>query len=97
MCAVGDGVLLQVSVMHACVCIALIFAFTAKCVTARQVRVPLIRSELSEFPSPTVLEALFLVCTSTPLVPLDNAPGRRGNSSNRFVVARACLRVVHYK
>ena len=94
MCVVSDGVLLQVSVMYACVCVALIFAFTAKRVTAMQVRRPLIRSE--SFPCPTELEALFLVCTSTPLVPLDSAPGRRGNSSNCLVVAHACSLVVHY-
>ena len=95
MCAVGDGVLLQLSMMYACVSVALIFAYTAKCVTTRQVRRPLVHSELSELPCPTELEALFLVCTSAPLVPLDSAPGRRGNSSNRFVVARACFLVVH--
>ena len=94
MCTVSDGVLLQVSVMYACVCVALIFAYTTKCATTRQVRRPLVRSE--SLPCPTELEALFLVCTSTPLVPLDSAPGRRGNSSDCLVVAHACFLVVHY-
>ena len=94
MCTVSDGVLLQVSVMYACVCVALIFAYTTRCATTRQVRRPLVRSE--SLPCPTELEALFLVCTSTPLVPLNSAPGRRGNGSDCLVVAHACFLVVHY-
>ena len=95
MCVASDGVLLQVSVMYACVCVALAFAYTTRCVTTRQVRRSLVRPKF--LPCPTELEALFLVCTSTPLVPLDSAPGRRGNSSDCLVVAHACFLVVHYK
>ena len=94
MCTLSDCVLLQVSVMYACVCVALIFAYTTRCATTRQVRRPLVRSE--SLPCPTELEALFLVCTSTPLVPLDSAPGRRGNSSDCLVGAHACFLVVQY-
>ena len=95
MCVVNDGVLSQVSVMCACVYVILALAYTARSVTLQQVRRPLVRPK--SIPSPTELEALFLVCTSTPLVPLDSAPGRRGNRSDCLVVAQACLLVVHYK
>ena len=94
MCVVNDGVLSQVSVMCACVYVILALAYTARRVTLQQVRRPLVRPK--SIPSPTELEALFLVCTSTPLVPLDSAPGRRGNRSDCLVVAQACLLVVHY-
>ena len=95
MCVVNDGVLSQVSVMCACVYVILALAYTARRVTLQQVRRPLVRPK--SIPSPTELEALFLVCTSTPLVPLDSAPGRRGNRSDCLVVAQACLLVVHYR
>ena len=94
MCVVSDGVLLKVSVMYACVCVILALAYTTRSVTIKQVRRPLVRPK--SVPSPTELEALFLVCTSTPLVPLDSAPGRRGNSSDCLVVAHGCFLVVHY-
>ena len=94
MCVVNGAVLSQVSVMCACVCVILALAYTARRVTLQQVRRPLVRPK--SIPSPTELEALFLVCTSTPLVPLDSAPGRRGNRSDCLVVAQACLLVVHY-
>ena len=85
---------MQVSVICACACVILALAYTARSVTLQQVRRPLVRPK--SIPSPTELEALFLVCTSTPLVPLDSAPGRRGNRSDCLVVAQACLLVVHY-
>ena len=94
MCVVSDGVLSQVSVICACVYVILALAYTARSVTLQQVRRPLVRPK--SIPSPTELEALFLVCTSTPLVPLDSAPGRRGNRSDCLVVAQACLLVVRY-
>ena len=94
MCVVSDGVLSQASVMCACVYVILALAYTARSVTLQQVRRPLVRPK--SIPSPTELEALFLVCTSTPLVPLDSAPGRRGNRSDCLVVAHACFLVVHY-
>ena len=80
--------------MYACVCVVLALAYATKSVTTRQVSCPLVRPK--SLPSPTELEALFLVCTSTPLVPLDSAPGRRGNRSDRLVVAHACFLAVHY-
>ncbi len=94
MCVVNDGVLSQVSVMCACVYVILALAYTARSVTLRQVRRPLVRPK--SIPSPTELEAPLFVCTSTPLVPLDSAPSRRGNRSDCLVVAQACLLVVHY-
>ena len=84
----------HVSVMCACVYVILALAYTARRVALQQLRRPLVRPK--SIPSPTELEALFLVCTSTPLVPLDSAPGRRGNGSNCLVVAHACFLVVHY-